>query len=71
MIGSLLTYYEDIDLATGTPISQKGVNDVSGCEVLPINQNEKKFGFVVKDANKSPLYLQADDAKMMNGIEMS
>ncbi len=60
-----MTYYEDIDLETGVPFSQKGVRDISGNEVLPIAEPDKKFTFVVKNG-KSALYMQADDLKMMN-----
>lgn len=63
----LLTYYEDLDLTTGVPLSQKGMTDISGCEIVPITEVDKKFAFVIKHPKRHSLYLQADDSKLLSG----
>lgn len=65
----ILTYFEELDLETGIPHSQKGLTDVSGCEIVPVTETDKKFTFVIRHPVRNPLYLQADDAKMLNSKE--
>ncbi len=64
--GQSLTYYEDLDLVTGIPQTQKGLADISGCEVVTITEADKLNTFVIKHPKRNSLYLQADDAKMLN-----
>ncbi len=61
-----LTYYEDLDLESGIPFTQKGLTDIGGCEISPITEADKKYTFVIKHPKRNSLYLQADDAKMLN-----
>lgn len=43
----------------------QGMAPVRGCKVEVIATGEKPFMFVVKHEARSPLYLAADDEKMM------
>ena len=63
--GQFLTYYEDFDQKAQKPTEKKGMVPVRGCTVEEVNNKEKKFQFVLKHETRSPLYMSADDAKMM------
>jgi hypothetical protein len=60
-----LTYFEDIDLQTGNPVSQKGSMSVVDCTVAPYPHHEKQNTFVIKSPNESDLIVQAPDARLL------
>jgi hypothetical protein len=41
---------------------------VRGCKIEIVNNKEKPFQFVVKHETRGPLFLSADDEKMMKSI---
>ena len=46
------------------PGNLKGTTDIAGCEVVPLQHQEKKFCFMINHDERSPMYLQAEDEKM-------
>eukprot|EP01038_Epipyxis_sp_PR26KG_P007064 gene7064-9642_t len=69
--GSVLSYYDTLDLTTGKAINQKGSADILGCEVSDVLNEEKqeKPNIVLLKNNRSgdrnPLVLQSNDQNIM------
>lgn len=43
----------------------KGVADIRGCEVVPLQHETKRFCFMIDShGDKSPMYLKAEDEKL-------
>lgn len=63
--GQFLTYYEDFNKKTQKPTDKKGMVPVRGCTVELINNKEKNFQFVLKHETRDPLFMSADDEKIM------
>jgi hypothetical protein len=64
--GQELSYYEDFDLSTGRPVSFKGKANIANCGCITVNQNDKKYMFIVQPRNDKEICLQSPDAKSMN-----
>lgn len=63
--GQFLTYYEDFNTKTQKPTEKKGMVPVRGCTVEEIKNKEKNFQFVLKHETRSPLFMSAENEKMM------
>jgi curved DNA-binding protein CbpA len=63
--GQYLTYYVDFDQKTQKPTEKKGMVPIRGCVVEEFKSKDKPFQFVLKHETRSPMYLSADDPKIM------
>lgn len=63
--GQFLTYYDDFDKNAQKPTEKKGMVPVRGCTVEEFKAKDKNFQFVLKHETRNPLYMSADDAKLM------
>ncbi len=62
----VLSYYEDLDLQSGNPVSLKGTVQLAGAACSVHTHHEKKFTFIIKSDTESDCILQAPDTRMMN-----
>lgn len=56
-----------ISIVFDQPVNLKGTTDIIGCDVVPLQHQEKKFCFMINHPERSPMYLQAEDEKLYSG----
>lgn len=64
--GTDLTYFENIDLISGIPVSQKGSLSVKGCEIKEVLHHEKKHVFIIQNPQGRQMYICADEERMLH-----